>query len=704
MVNKILENLNYEQRQAVKYNDGPLFIIAGAGTGKTMTLTSKVAYLIASGVAPQRILTLTFTNKAAREMKERILNMVGPAANMSWISTFHAFGLRFLRRHISLLENGLDEGFVVIDEDDAKKIIRDLIKELGIDEKTFPSTDAYNQVSALKVGYERFYLKSEDLQRLLAKYQEYLIDNNLVDFDDLILYTLQILSKEATIRLHYQEQFEYVLVDEFQDTDHLQYEILKLLSDDKIKKNICVVGDPDQSIYSFRGARYENNHDFIKDYQAKVITLSKNYRSTNKILSLANKLIKENLDRYPNYSEKHLESDLGSGYAPVFRKFSRDIDEVIYVAEKITELTQFDGYKPNEIAILYRSNYLSRVFEETFIRYQIPYVVYGGVSFFQRREIKDIMAYVRLSLNHNQDFFLKRIINVPKRKIGDVTVQRLEEYARYIGESVFEAIPSFEIAAGTKRELDNFYAMINKFSEAIDKNIDLSDLIDLILNGSGYKEMLLAEGDQGIDRIQNILELRGVFKRGEFLYEGNTKEKLTQILDEISLMTDADKNVATQDKVILSTYHQVKGLEFKAIFMVAMEEDIFPNANAIYSKGGLEEERRIAYVGITRAKRHLFLTHSETRFRFGRKEYNRPSRFYLEIIDTFGTVKPSYLGGGTIEFETVSSFSIGDKVDHQIFGQGKIVAIEGEVAVIAFSAEHGIKKIILGHPSLKKSK
>jgi len=702
MVNKILENLNYEQRQAVKYNDGPLFIIAGAGTGKTMTLTSKVAYLIASGVAPQRILTLTFTNKAAREMKERILNMVGPAANMSWISTFHAFGLRFLRRHISLLENGLDEGFVVIDEDDVKKIIRDLIKELAIDEKTFPSTDAYNQVSALKVGYERFYLKSEDLQKLLAKYQEYLIDNNLVDFDDLILYTLQILSKEATIRLHYQEQFEYVLVDEFQDTDHLQYEILKLLSGDKIKKNICVVGDPDQSIYSFRGARYENNHDFIKDYQAKVITLSKNYRSTNKILSIANKLIKENLDRYPSYSEKHLESDLGSGYAPVFRKFSRDIDEVIYVAEKITELTQFDGYKPNEIAILYRSNYLSRVFEETFIRYQIPYVVYGGVSFFQRREIKDIMAYVRLSLNHNQDFFLKRIINVPKRKIGNVTVERLEEYARYTGESVLEAIPSFEVAAGTKRELDNFYAMINKFSEAIDKNIDLSDLIDLILNGSGYKEMLLAEGDQGIDRIQNILELRGVFKRGEFLYEGNTKEKLTQILDEISLMTDADKNVATQDKVILSTYHQVKGLEFKAVFMVAMEEDIFPNANAIYSKGGLEEERRIAYVGITRAKRHLFLTHSETRFRFGRKEYNRPSRFYLETMDTFGKVKPSYLGGGAVEFETVSSFSIGDKVDHQIFGAGKIVAIEGEVAVIAFSAEHGIKKIILGHPSLKK--
>ena len=668
-----------------------------------MTLTSGL-YLIAAGKAPQRILTLTFTNRPLAEMKERILDMVGPAANMSWISTFHSFGLRFLRRHISILENGLDEGFVVIDEDDAKKIIRDSIKELGIDEKTFPSTDIYNQVSALKVGYERFYLKSEDLERLLKKYQEYLIDNNLVDFDDLILYTLQILTKEKTIREHYQEAFEYILVDEFQDTDHLQYEILKLLSGNKSEKTICVVGDPDQSIYSFRGARYENNLDFIKDYQAKVITLSKNYRSTNKILSLANKLIKENLDRYPNYSEKHLESDLGSGYPPVFRKFNRDIDEVIYVAEKITELVQFDGYKPTEIAILYRSNYLSRAFEETFIRYQIPYIVYGGVSFFQRREVKDIMAYVRLSLDNSQDFFLKRIINVPKRKLGNVTVQRLEEYSKYIGESMFDAILSFDVAAGTKKELNSFSKIIKKFSEAIEKNINLSDLIDLILNESGYKEMLLAEGDQGIDRIQNILELRGVFKRGEFLYEGDTKEKLTQILDEISLMTDADKNVATEDKVILSTYHQVKGLEFKAVFMVAMEEDIFPNANAIYSKGGLEEERRIAYVGITRAKRHLFLTHSDSRFRFGRKEYNRPSRFYLETMDTMGRVKPSYLGGGSVEYEADSSFEIGDKVEHQLFGAGKIVAIEGEVAVIAFSAEHGIKKIILGHPSLKKSK
>lgn len=696
---KFLEFLNYEQKQAVKYNEGPLFVVAGAGTGKTMTLTSKVAYLISNGVNPQSILTLTFTNKAAREMKDRILKMAGPATNMAWISTFHAFGLRFLRRHISLLENGLDESFVVIDEEDAKKIIKQIIKELNIDEKVFPQTDIYNQISALKVGYEKYYLKNNDLVRLKEAYQEYLITNNLLDFDDLILYTLQILKTETTIRTHYQTQFEYILVDEFQDTDHLQYQILNLLSGNRIDKKICVVGDPDQSIYSFRGARYENNLDFINDYNAKVITLSKNYRSTNYILNTANKLISQNTYRYPDYSEKYLQSDLGSGHLPIFRNFRRDIDEVIFVAEKINELVSFENYQPNEIAILYRSNYLSRAYEEVLVRYQIPYVIYGGLSFFQRREVKDILAYVRISNDQTQNFFLKRIINVPKRKLGDVTVQKLEDYAKYIGSHLYDAIPSFKCAPSARIEFDSFYQLIKTFKEAIDNNIDLSDLIDLILKDSGYREMLLAEGEEGVDRIHNVLELRGIFKRGEFLYEGSTREKLAQILDEISLMTDVDKNVATADKVILSTYHQVKGLEFKAVFMVAMEEDIFPNANAIDSVHGLEEERRIAYVGITRAKRHLFLTNAIQRYRFGRPEYNKPSIFYLETATQKGPQKSFTSQGNNDE-----SFEVGDKVDHQVFGLGKIITIEGEVAVIAFGPEHGIKKIILGHPALKKSK
>lgn len=693
---KFLEFLNYEQKEAVKYNDGPLFIVAGAGTGKTMTITAKMAYLIANKVEPSRILTLTFTNKAAREMRERIYDMVGPSAHMSWISTFHAFGLRFLRRHISVLENGLDEAFTVIDEEDSKKIIRDIIKSLDIDEKLFPSSNLYNQVSALKVGYERFYIKSDDLVKVLDAYQKHLIDNNLTDFDDLILYTLQILQTEKSIREYYQKNFEYILVDEFQDTDHIQYTILKLLTNQD--KKICAVGDPDQSIYSFRGARYENNQEFVTDFKAKVITLSKNYRSTNNILKSANNLITENTYRYPDYSEKYLQSDLGAGEVPTFRKFRRDIDEVMFVSEKIKELIAFNDYKPNQIAVLYRSNYLSRIFEEMFVRYQIPYVIYGGLSFFQRREVKDILAYIRLAHNLNSNFFLKRIINVPKRKIGDVTVSKLEEHAKEEQLSMFKSIPSFEIAPATKKEMDNFYNMINLFKVAIDEDIDLSDLIDMILKTSGYRDMLLAEGEEGIDRIQNVLELKAIFKRGEFLYEGSTRQKLTKILDEISLMTDVDKNVASVDKVILSTYHQVKGLEFKAVFMVAMEENIFPNANSIDSTSGLEEERRIAYVGITRAQRHLFLTNASSRYRYGRPEYNTPSRFYDEAMPT----RRERFIQDIVSGKEMTYYEVGDKVEHQVFGDGIIVQIDGDVATIAFQSDHGIKKIILGHPSLKK--
>ena len=694
---RLLEHLNYEQRQAVKHNNGPLFVVAGAGTGKTMTITTKVAYLIENGINPTRILTLTFTNKAAREMRERIVELVGPAANMSQISTFHAFGLKFLRKHVSILDNGLDEGFTIIDEDDAKKIVRDIIKELDIDEKMFPSKDLYNQISALKVGYERFYVKSEDLVRIKEIYQKYLIENNLMDFDDLILYTLEILRTEPAIREYYQEQYLYILVDEFQDTDHMQYSILKLLTGPQ--KNICAVGDPDQSIYSFRGARYDNNIEFIQDFGAKVVTLSKNYRSTTFILDCANRLIKENLYRYPDYSDKHLQSDLGKGTLPLFKSFKRDIDEVLFVADKIDELIKFYDYKPYQIAILYRSNYLSRVFEEVFVRRQIQYVIYGGLSFFQRREIKDILAYIRVAYDQGANFFLKRIINVPKRKIGDVSVQKLEDYSNYIGQSMFDAISSFEIAPTTKKSLEEFELIINTIKKEIDDNIDLSQLIDLVLKESGYKEMLVSEGEDGLDRLQNVLELKGIMKRGEILYEGTTRDKLRQILDEISLMTDVDKNVLPEDKVILSTYHQVKGLEFDAVFMVAMEEGVFPNMNALDSPNGLEEERRIAYVGITRAKRHLFLSHTFNRFRFGRPEFNPVSRFYSEAkgYETFQQHNQR-----TPTTEEASYIEVGDNVEHKVFGLGKVITIQGDVATIAFSAEHGIKRLVLGHPSFKK--
>ncbi len=699
MQDKILEYLNLEQREAVRHTDGPLFVVAGAGTGKTMTLTSRIAYLVNNGVPAERILTLTFSNKAAREMRDRIYEILNYSPPLPWTSTFHSFGLKFLRRHISILENGMDEAFTVIDEEDAKKIIRDIIKELDIDEKLFPSKNLYNQVSALKVGYHRYYFKSDDLVRVRERYQKYLVENNLADFDDLLLYTLEILVKESTIREHYQEYFEYILVDEFQDTDHIQYEILKLLVNKS--QNICVVGDLDQSIYSFRGARYQNNEEFIKDYNAKVITLSKNYRSTNRILDCANRLINENTKRYPDYEGKKLTSDLGTGNIPTFINFRRDIDEAIYVADKINELISFYDYKPNEIAVLYRSNYLSRIFEEVFMRRQIKYVIYGGLSFFQRREIKDILAYIRIAHNHNNDFFLKRIINVPKRKLGDVTVGKLEDYAKYTGQAMLNAISSFDIAPSTKASLMDFHSLIIRISNKINQDIDLAELIDYILKESGYKEMLIAEGEEGIDRIQNVLELKGIMKRGEYLYDGNTKQKLTAILDEISLMTDVDKNVSPEDKVILSTYHQVKGLEFNAVFMVAMEEGVFPNANILdsYDRFDLEEERRIAYVGITRARKHLYLSFAQHRYRFGRPEYNKVSRFYQEAKGYDMQYQNTF---ERAQVEQPSFLEVGDTVDQTEFGKGKVVAINGDVATIAFQLKFGIKKLVLGHPALKK--
>lgn len=691
-----LKHLNYEQMEAVKYNKRPLFIVAGAGTGKTMTITAKVAYLISEGMNPSQILALTFTNKAAREMRERIIEMVGPAANMSSISTFHSFGLRFLRKHISILENGLDEAFTIIDEDDAKKVVKDVIKQLDIDEKLFPTSNVYDQISAFKVGYERFYVKSDDLVLIKNAYDKYLIDNNLVDFDDLILYTLEILVKEKTIREYYQNFYQYILVDEFQDTDHLQYKILKLLLGPH--NNICAVGDPDQSIYSFRGARYDNNIDYVNDYDAHVITLNKNYRSTNLILNAANNVINQNNFRYPKYENKVLSSDHGDGQPPAFLNFNSDIDEAVYVVNKVKELISFYNYKPNQIAILYRSNYLSRGFEETLIRNQVPYVVYGGISFFQRREIKDILAYVRLAQNLNANFFLKRIINVPKRKLGDVTVSKLEYHAQQRYDSMFNSIPTLDIAPATKKELMNFHKMILELNQLINNNVELPLLIDSILKITGYKDMLIAEGEDGIDRIQNVLELKGVFTRGEFLYEGTTSQKLAQMLDEISLMTDADKNVATEDKIILSSYHQVKGLEFKVVFMVAMEEGIFPSSYTFDTSAEIEEERRIAYVGITRAQHYLFLSYTNKRFRFGRIEYNAPSRFYDEAY-------PKQMKfGSTIKStsQTLSYLSTGDKVEHETFGLGKVITVDNDIATIAFKAEYGIKKIIIGHPSLKK--
>lgn len=703
---KILEKLNYEQRQAVKYNKGPLFIIAGAGTGKTMTLTSKVAYLIATGVAPQRILTLTFTNKAAREMKERILDMVGPAANMSWISTFHSFGLRFLRRHISILENGLDEGFVVIDEDDAKKIIRDSIKELGIDEKTFPSTDIYNQVSALKVGYERFYLKSEDLERLLKKYQEYLIDNNLVDFDDLILYTLQILTKEKTIREHYQEAFEYILVDEFQDIDNVQYEMIELLCNEST--SVFVVGDPDQTIYTWRGANINIIMDFEKHFEGtETIFLNQNYRSTKNILNGANSVIAYNRNRL----EKDLFTENISGQKIVHFTAASAESEAEFVVRKIFELEK-EGVEYHDIAILYRSSYLSRAIEKQLVNVKIPYILYGGVRFYDRAEIKDMLSYFRM-LTTQDDLSFKRIVNTPKRGIGKKSVDDLFDVARSNGLTMLEAIDLFEGPA--RKKLHAFKEMIEDWNKRAEK-MNVEEIFQMLFDESGYRISLeLSKDPFDAERLENVKELMNdivAFKNK------NPEATLDDYLNNVSLYSDiqADKSGRF---VSLMTIHGAKGLEFDNVFIIGMSEYVFPSAKTLDEGiSGLEEERRLAYVAFTRAKKRLYLTDNRD-FSYTTAMSKETSRFVKEIDEQY-VQKSGYSSYTPVKetekvFNPDVSFTITEKsniktrykpadiVVHDYFGEGEVISVKNNLfAKIAFEYPHMVKTLVITTPKLRK--
>lgn len=697
----ILKDLNDQQKEAVLSIDGPVFVVAGAGTGKTRTLTTRVVYLIQAGVNPDNILTLTFTNKAANEMKQRISYMLQEAGKeiidlkLKYMSTFHSFGLRFLKKNIEVLENGLTKEFAVCDEDDAKKLVKEVLKENNYDDKEFPFKDTFEKITGLKVGRYRFYVKTEELESILTKYQQKLIDNNLCDFDDLLLYTKQILEKHPKIRTYYQNQFEYILVDEFQDTDLIQYQILKLLTNQQ--KNIFVVGDPDQSIYSFRGARYENNNAFIKEYNAKVLVLDDNYRSTNLILEKANRLINHNLDRHPSHKGKNLKSELGQGNAPVFRSFERDIDEAVWVANEISDLYKKAKYQLKDIAVLYRSNYLGRIFEEVFARRGISYIIYGGISFFERREVKDMLAYLRLTISSDYNFYFKRIVNVPKRKIGPVTIEKIEEIAKYYQINNLEAISKLNLSGQTMSNLNDFKEIIFSLQSFADENPKLPEILDQIISLTKYDEYLKLDGEEGLDRLRNVMELKAILYRGDYYYEGSAKTKLLSILDEISLMTDQDKNEMVEDSVILSTYHQVKGLEFKAVFMVAMEEGVFPSKMSMDSIQELEEERRIAYVGITRAKEKLYLLRAKTRYIYGNRQITISSRFFdetkdIKIINQDGLIK--------IADDLDLSYNLGDKVFHDIFGQGIIVAIEPEIVTIAFKQEFGIKKVIIGHPAL----
>jgi DNA helicase II / ATP-dependent DNA helicase PcrA len=688
-----LATLNQSQFKAVVFDGGPLFVVAGAGTGKTKTLTTRIAYLIHQGVESKRILAVTFTNKAAREMKQRVIDMTGPHAMDVWLYTFHAFGLKLLRLHIGELPYGYKPNFNVIDEDDGKKIVSDSIKELGLDIKMFSVKMIKNLISLFKTR-RILEFEKKDEEKIYKKYQEYLYSNQLLDFDDLLLYTLELLSTKENIRTYYQNFFAHVLVDEFQDTDLIQYQILKILG--LSHRNVFVVGDPDQSIYSFRGANYHNAHAFIKDFNASQVILDHNYRSTNHILKSANQLIGYNLSRPQT---KNLESDLGLGERPIYHRAQNDIRESFFVTNEIIRLNKL-GVNFEDMAVLYRNNALSRMFEEAMIKEGIPYIIYGGLSFYERKEIKDALAYIRIIVDHNLDFYMKRIVNVPKRSIGNISIQKLEQKAKDLGISMFDAISYVDLTPQAKSGLLEFKALIEEMKLEFNQMEDLSQIMPYVMAKTKYTDMLKAEDDEiSEDRIENLKELHNVFTRGDQYYEGTFLEKLTQELDQIALYSELDQDVDDHDKVKLSTYHQVKGLEFDTVFLVVMEEGIFPSERSLMHPADLEEERRVAYVGMTRAKKRLYVSYAEQRMVYGQMRYSYPSRFVNE--SRIKTEDSFYKQDEMVNTKILKS---GDKVDHQVFGLGIVVSVNEDVATIAFAMPHGIKRIVENHPSLKKVK
>lgn len=686
-----LTTLNESQLKAVIHPDGPLFVVAGAGTGKTKTLTSRIAYLIMNGVEPSHILAVTFTNKAAREMKSRVVDMTGPHAMRVWLFTFHAFGLQILRRHIAELPYGYRPNFNVIDEDDAKKIIAEQIKEIGLDIKHFSVKAIRNLISLYKSRRMPEFERTDE-EKIYKRYQEYLRENQLLDFDDLLIYTLELFEHHKAIREYYQTYFEHILVDEFQDTDKIQYELLKILG--LHHKNVFVVGDPDQSIYAFRGANYENARLFESDFGAKQVLLEQNYRSTNQILKAANQLINYNFNRP---AAKNLESDLGFGEAPIYHHAQTDLKESFFVVNEIQRLHQL-GYAYDDMAVLYRNNALSRLFEDSFIKAGIPYIIYGGISFYERKEIKDALAYIRLTLDTSQDFYFKRVVNVPKRSIGLVSIQKLELRAKELGVPMFDAIEYTDLTPSSKKSLLDFKNLILTMQEDFSHMFELAQIMPYIMNKTGYLDMLRAENDEiADDRINNLKELQTVFVRGDMYYEGSFVEKINELLDQIALYTDLDQDVEEFDHVKLATYHQVKGLEFRVVFMVVMEENIFPSDRSLMNPSDMEEERRIAYVGITRAKEKLYMSYADQRLVYGSIRYSYPSRFIQESRIKVDEPKTVY------QNENISNLlKTGDHVDHNVFGRGVVITVVDDVATIAFAMPHGIKKILESHPAIKK--
>ncbi len=759
-----LDGLNEQQREAVLHIDGPLMIVAGAGSGKTKVLTTRIAHLLNQGVDAFNILALTFTNKAAAEMKERIERILGNSeARNLYIGTFHSVFAKILRVEAPRL--GYPSNFTIYDTDDAKSVIKGIVQQMKLDDKHYKPTYIYNRISAAKNNlidaamYKQDpHIQQEDARsnrpligQIFEAYSARCYRNGAMDFDDLLFNMFRLLTQVPEVLAKYQHRFKYILIDEYQDTNAAQYQIIKMLG--SVHENICVVGDDAQSIYSFRGATVQNILEFQNDYDdVKVVKLEQNYRSTQAILNVANQVIANN----KNQIEKSLWTSNAEGDKIRLIRTMTDNDEGRFVADAITEMKLRNHYANKDFAILYRTNAQSRAFEESLRRMNIPYRLIGGISFYQRKEIKDFLAYLRVVVNPKDEENLKRIINYPARGIGKTTLDRLIVLADQYGKSLWDILEQPE-AAGVRgasaTAIHNFVMMIKNFQTLLDKQ-NAYDVAFMVGKHSGLvKELHLDKSVEGLARYENVQELLNSIK--EFTEtpdeEGELLDKsLGSYLQQVTLLTDADDtDEENQDAVRLMTVHAAKGLEFACVFNVGLEENLFPSSMSLYDRAGLEEERRLFYVAITRAKERLWITYANSRYRFGQLVQNEPSRFIDEVPPQYldrsytGSAHRNSTGSQTnisnmtsnpASFERMPSLKKlaeklkqpapaphkiatdfkaddpsemheGMQVEHLKFGFGKILNLEGgannRIATILFGNGHGQKKIMLNYAKIR---
>ena len=752
LTDKLLNGLNPEQQNAVKATDGPLLLMAGAGSGKTRVLTHRIGYLIVEKrVNPYNILAITFTNKAAREMKERIGKMMGGAAEEIWISTFHSMCVRILRRDIDRM--GFNRNFTILDTTDQQSVVKGILKEKNIDPKKFDPRAILGSISSAKnelIDPEEFKKTAggyfeQVVSDVYEEYQKRLRKNQALDFDDLIMMTIQLFTRVPEVLEFYQRKFQYIHVDEYQDTNRAQYMLVKLLANRF--KNLCVVGDSDQSIYKWRGADIANILSFEKDYpNATVILLEQNYRSTKRILLAANKVIENNMNR----RAKNLWTENPEGNKLVYFRADSEQGEAQFVAGKIKELTRDQNVKLSDIAILYRTNAQSRVMEEVLLKSNIEYSIVGGIKFYDRKEIKDMLAYLRLISNPDDDISLQRVINVPKRGIGSTSLDKIADFAAMHDLSLYQALDSIELiglspkitkAAREFRDLIKNYTNMQEF-------LSVTELVEEILDKTGYREMLKAEKSlEAQSRLENLEELLSVTKNFE---DSSEDRSLVAFLTDLALVADIDsldEDGEKADTITLMTLHSAKGLEFPVVFLIGLEEGVFPHSRSLMEEAEMEEERRLAYVGITRAEKSLFITNAQMRTLFGRTNMNPASRFIAEIPeDLIEGVEPekrmntpfnsgggrSFGGSGSSFGQAKSTFStpttprkpvmrpvsaasggedvgwkVGDKAEHGKWGIGTVVSVkgqgEGTELDIAFPSPVGIKRLLAKFAPIKKA-